>query len=65
MAVRAAGLVDQLTFIALHENGLFEVFGPYGGSGGSSGITFGEIQAFYGRSGGGIDQIGAKGKLYG
>ena len=65
MAVRSGSQVDQLTFLALHHDGEFEVFGPFGGSGGGSGITFGDIQAFYGRSGGGIDQIGVKGRLFG
>ena len=49
-----------MTFIAPTK-----VFGPYGGSGGESGVTFGQIQGFYGRVGEGIDQIGAKGILYG
>lgn len=66
LAVRSGSLVDQMALIATHKTtGEFKVFGPYGGSGGGSGITFGLIQAFYGRSGGGIDHIGAKGNLFG
>ena len=64
-AVRTGVHVDQITFMAVSNIGRgFYVYGPYGGSGGGSGIKFGEIQGFYGRSGHGIDQIGFKGRLF-
>ena len=65
-AVRSADFVNQITLLTIHDaSGVFVPFGPYGGSGGTSGVTFGEIQAFYGRSESGINQIGFKGILYG
>ena len=58
--------MDQMTLIVKRKTtGEIYASGPIGGSGGTSGITFGLIQAFYGRSGSGIDQIGAKGILFG
>ena len=63
--MRSGTLIDQITFLAASKKGKrFYVYGPYGGSGGTTNIKFGEIQGFYGRSGHGIDQIGFKGKLF-
>lgn len=64
-AVRSGGLVDQVTFLTLRtSNGRFGMYGPIGGLGGGSGIIFARIQAFYGRSGGGIDRLGVRGWLF-
>ena len=63
--MRTGTLVDQITFLAVSDIGRgFYVYGPYGGPGGVSGIKFGDIRGFYGRSGHGIDQIGFKGRLF-
>ena len=43
--------------------GAFKMFGPYGGTGGTSAVTFGEIQAFFGQSNSGIDKLGFKGHI--
>ena len=56
--------MDQVTLLTVSSSGAFKVLGPYGGTGGGSGIIFGEIQALYGRSGYGIDNLGFKGKLF-
>ena len=62
MALRHSFLIDQIAFVTLdvcHDQ--IDVFGPYGGNGGSPSITFGHlIRSFYGRQlhveGHGIDQ---------
>lgn len=56
--------MDQVTLLTVSSSGAFKVLGPYGGTGGGSGIIFGEIQALYGHSGYGIDNLGFKGKLF-
>ena len=47
MARTLTQLVDQVAFLIVFSSGAFKVLGPYGGTGGGSGITFGEIQAFF------------------
>lgn len=64
VAVRSKKYIDQVTFLTVSSSGAFRVLGPYGGSKGNSGITFGEIQALFGRSKRGIDNLGFKGKLF-
>lgn len=61
MAVRSGDVVNQIAFFALNSDRQLEVFGPFGGTGGTSGIVLGEVRAFYGRAANGIDQIGVKG----
>ena len=63
-ATRGGTYMDQVTFLTVSSTGAFRMSGPYGGTGGTSAVTFGEIQAFFGRSNSGIDQLGFKGKLF-
>ena len=62
---RSGTYVDQVTFMSTRiSDGKFLLYGPIGGVGGEPGIIFARIQAFYGRSGSGIDQLGVKGWLF-
>ena len=63
-ATRSGTYMDQVTFLTVSITGAFKMFGPYGGTGGTSAVTFGEIQAFFGQSNSGIDKLGFKGKLF-
>ena len=65
VAMKSGEYMDQVTFLTVSRSGAFKVLGPYGGTGGGSGITFGEIQAFFGHSEtSGISHLGFKGKLF-
>src|SRR3989304_4502713 len=56
---RSGSRVDQLKFTTRDNSGATKVYGPYGGSGGSPFIVNGAVGGFFGRSGSGLDAIGA------
>lgn len=60
---RSGSLVDQISFLTavIYGGGdppFLQTYGPFGGGGGTPFAIWGEIAAFYGRSGTLIDQIG-------
>jgi hypothetical protein len=56
---RSGDRVDQLKFTTRDSAGKTKVYGPYGGSGGDAFIVNGVVGGFFGRSGSGLDAIGA------
>ena len=57
VVMRTGSLVDEVTFLSC-KNGNVVVHGPTGGPGGGTKVLLGHIEAFYGRSGSCIDQLG-------
>lgn len=67
VVLRSGGYIDQIAFVfksTLTELP-FGIIGPYGGSGGESGVVIATgFHGLYGRSGDGINQLGFYGELY-